>query len=57
MNSKENKIKLLNDKDIKRIINNFTKVITELSIKSVYDYIEIYFTNSNLINNLFSFFK
>ena len=53
MKSKDNKIKELSDKDIKRIINDFAKA-TELSIKSGYDGVEIHGANNYLIQQLYS---
>lgn len=52
-NTKENKIKELTDKDIKRIINDFAKA-TELSIKSGYDGVEIHGANNYLIQQFYS---
>ena len=53
MKSKDNKIKELSDKDIKRIINDFAKA-TELSIKSGYDGVEIHGANNYLIQQFYS---
>ena len=53
INIKENQIKELTDKDIKRIINDFAKA-TELSIKSGYDGVEIHGANNYLIQQFYS---